>query len=151
MSLNVKTIILGDTEVTLRLTSKALLNYNLKHGSKSATPLVAVLDSLTNYNARIDLLTNALQYPESKNSVKDGAQLLDLLADNGYKREEVNQLILELCNESGLIGDDDYLGLTQAVETSGVRMIGTLTDLLTGRPVGDADAAEAAEEDENPT
>lgn len=153
MSLNVSTIYVGDKECTLRLTSKALMNFNLKHGAEGNSPVVAVLNAVNDYAARIDLFTNALNHPENKNTIKDGAMLLDLMADSGsWDRNGVNTLILDLAHQSGLLDADDYLALVDPVTQSGSKLIKTLSKLLTGEDVsaGEAEADEASGA-ENPT
>lgn len=154
MSLNVNTITVSGTEVTLRLTSKALLNFNLKHGAAGQSPVVAVLSALDDMDARIHLFTNALTYPDNKNTVKDGADLLDMMADDVcWSRDEVNRLILELAHQSGLLSNEDFTNLLEPVAQNGKKLISTLADLLAGKPVG-ATAAEAeaeADSEENPT
>jgi hypothetical protein len=149
MSLNVKTLAIGGNEVTLRLTSKALFNFNQKHGSEGTSPLVALLSAVDDIGARMDLLTNALNHPETKNKIKDGGQLLDFLADDGWDRDMVNILILELAQESGLISNEELSNLSDPVAENGKRLVGKLADLLSGKPMG-KDAQEDAEE-ENPT
>lgn len=134
MSLNVKSINVGGTTVTLRLTSKALLNFNLKHGTAGQSPVVAVLSALDDQEARITLFTNALCHPESKNSVKDGADLLDMFADDPYwERNAVNMLILELAEASGLLTSEDASALTEPVALNDKKLISVLSDLLTGK------------------
>lgn len=155
MSLNVKTITVGDKTLTLRLTSKALLQFNLKHGIEGNSPTIAVLGAVTDMAARIDLFTNALTHPESKNSVKDGGLLLDLMADDpSWSRDDVNALILELASESGLIHPEEAVDLQRSVAENSSKMIATLGRLLTGEtqeaPNKDSEAEEAAGE-ENPT
>lgn len=149
MSLNVKTLTVGDTEVTLRLTSKALLNFNLKHGSEGTSPLVALLSAVDDIGARMDLLTTALNHPDNKNKIKDGGQLLDFLTDNSWDRDAVNILILELAQESGLISCEELSSLIDPVTENGKRLVEKLADLLSGKPMG-KDTQEAAGE-ENPT
>lgn len=153
MSLNVKTIHVGDREFTLRLTSKALLNYNQKHGQEATSPLVAVLQAVEDLDARIDLLSNALNHPENKNSLKDGGTLLDLMADDyAWSNAKVNELILTLAHESGLLDEDDYLSLIDPVAENGKKLISTLSNLLTGNPVGgNAEGTSETGAAENPT
>ncbi len=149
MSLNVKTLNIGDTDITLRLTSKALFNFNQKHGSAGSSPLIALLSSVDDIGARMDLLTNALNHPENKNKIKDGGQLLDFLTDNSWDRDAVNLLILELAQESGLISCEELSSLMDPVAENGKRLVDKLADLLSGKPMG-SDAQEDAGE-ENPT
>ena len=153
MSLNVHEIRLGEQAVTLRLTSKALMNFNLKHGVEGNSPAVAVLGAVSDYAARIDLFTNALTHPENKNTVKQGDQLLDLLTDNGWDRDAVNQLILDLAEESGLLKSGEAVDLMNSVTENGSRMIQTLGSLLRGEhPREDAQTEESEEAEEaNPT
>lgn len=151
MSLNVRTIQLGQTEVTLRLTSKAIFNYAQKHGAKESSPLVAILAALDDIGARMDLLTGALQHPENKNTVKDGGALLDLLADNSYDRCAVNQLILDLTMDAGLISGEDYSALLEPVAENGNRLISTLADVLAGKKVSAGGAEQPETNDKNPT
>ena len=152
MSLNVHEIRLGEQVVTLRLTSKALMQFNLKHGVEGNSPAVAVLGAVSDYDARIDLFTNALNHPENKNKVKQGDQLLDLLVDHSWDRDAVNQLILDLAEESGLLKSGEVADLMGSVSENGSRMIRTLGNLLRGenpRAEAQAEASEATED--NPT
>ena len=153
MSLNVHEIQLRDQTVTLRLTSKALLNYSMKHGVEGNSPAVAVLTAVSDYAARADLFTNALNHPENKNTVKDGCVLQDLLADNSWDRDAVNQLILDLAVEAGLLKADEATTLFECAAENGSKVVNTLGKLLRGDRVGyeaQPDADNATEE-ENPT
>lgn len=153
MSLSFKTITVGDKECTLRLTSKALMNFNLKHGADGNSPVVAVLNAVNDYAARIDLFTAALNHPENKNSLKDGGALLDQMADSGgWNRAGINDLILELAQQSGLLDEEDYLALIDPVAESGRKLIDTLAKLLTGESATDgAEDADADSDAANPT
>lgn len=153
MSLNVKTIRVGETEITLRLTSKALLNFNLKHGIEGNSPVVAVLNTVSDYAARIDLFTNALQHPENKNAVKTGDTLLDMMADDPtWDRDGVNLLILELAEESGLILAEEVSSLVDPVVENGNKLVSTLAKLLAGESVSTESQEKApADSAENPT
>jgi len=154
MSLNVSTIHVGDQEFTLRLTSKAVMNYAKKHGTDGGSPVIAVLEAVNNLEAKGDLLTNALNHPENKNKIKDGYLLLDLMADDPIwqEPEAKNKLILDLAHESGLLGDDDYDSLLVPVAESNRNLISTMAKLLTGQPISTNAAGEAAETAEgNPT
>lgn len=153
MSLNVSTICVGDKEVTLRLTSKALMNFNLKHGAEGNSPVVAVLNAVNDYAARIDLLTAALNHPENRNTIKDGATLLDEMADSGsWDRNGINTLILDLALQSGLLDAEDHEALIDPVAKSGPKLIKTLSKLLTGERISADEADAGGESDaENPT
>lgn len=153
MSLNVHEIQLSGKTVTLRLTSKALLNYNLKHGVEGNSPAVAVLNAIGDYQARADLFTNALNYPENTNTIKDGCTLQDLLADNSWDRDAVNRLILDLAVEAGLLKPDEGDTLCECAAASGAKVVNTLGKLLRGDKMDPAaeQNASAGNEDENPT
>ena len=153
MSLNVHEIQLSGKPVTLRLTSKALLNYNLKHGVEGNSPAVAVLNAIGDYQARADLFTNALNHPDNRNEVKDGCTLQDLLADNSWDRDAVNQLILDLAVEAGLLKPEEGTTLYDCAAANGAKVVNTLGKLLRGDKI-DAAADQngsASSEDENPT
>lgn len=132
MSLNVHEIQLGDQTITLRLTSKALLNYSMKHGVEGNSPAVAVLNAIGDYAAREDLFTKALSHPDNKNTVKDGSTLQDLLADNGWDRDDVNKLILDLAAEAGLLKDEEVVDLLDCAKANGAKVVSTLGRLLRG-------------------
>lgn len=155
MSLNVKPIVVGDKELTLRLTSKALVNFNLKHGIEGNSPTIAVLGAVNDMAARIDLFTNALTHPENKNPIKDGGLLLDLMADDpSWSKDEVNELILTLAAESGLIHPEEASSLLSSVRENSTKMISALGRLLTGEPnAQESTAADDGQSDaeENPT
>lgn len=154
MSLNVKIITVGDKDLTLRLTSKALMQFNLKHGIEGNTPTIAVLGAVNDMAARIDLFTNALTHPENKNSIKDGGLLLDLMADDpSWSRDDVNALILELATESGLIHPEEAVSLLDSVLENNKKLITSLGKLLTGEAQDpeSTDADAEGENEENPT
>lgn len=150
MSLNVRTIDVGGQQLTLRLTSKALLNFNLKHGVEGNTPTIAVLGAVSDVAARIDLLSAALQHPENRNTIKDGAAFLDMLADDPtWGREAVNELILNLAVDCGLIDDGEASDLLAAVSENGRKTIDTLKRLLVGK--SPEEVSDQGTSEENPT
>lgn len=153
MSLNVNTICVGEHTLTLRLTSKAIMNYSKKHGSEGGSPIIAVLEAVNNIEARADLLTNALNHPENQNKIKDGYTLLDLMADSGsWDRHAINDTILELARQSGLLTDDDYLSLIDPIRENGENLISAMAKLLSGKPVGGEETvANGAPAEGNPT
>lgn len=152
MSLNVMTISVGDKTLTLRLTSRAIMNYCKKHGSEGGSPVIAVLEAVNNIEARADLLTAALGHSGNHNEIKDGYTLLDLMADSGsWDRHTINDTILELARQSGLLTDEDYLSLIDPVRENGEKLISTMARLLAGKPVEDAAPDTQGEQVENPT
>ena len=152
MSLNVMTISVGDKTLTLRLTSRAIMNYCKKHGSEGGSPVIAVLEAVNNIEARADLLTAALGHPDNHNEIKDGYKLLDLMADSGiWDRHTINDTILELARQSGLLTDEDFLSLIDPVRENGEKLISTMARLLTGKPVEGTAPDTQGEQTENPT
>lgn len=152
MSLNVVEISVGEKNLTLRLTSRAIMNYCKKHGSEGGSPVIAVLEAVNNIEARADLLTAALGHPDNRNEIKDGYKLLDLMADSGsWDRHIINDTILELARQSGLLTMEDYLSLIDPVRENGEKLISTMARLLSGKPVEDAAPDAQGEQAENPT
>lgn len=153
MSLNVKTIQVGDQEFSLRLTSKAIMSYCKKHGSEGGSPVIAVLEAVNNIEAKIDLLTAALTFPDTKNKLRDGSTLLDQMADDpAWTPKRKNELILDLALESGLLSEEDYVALIDPVEENSKQLITTMARLLTGKPIGaEAEAPTSEATGENPT
>lgn len=153
MSLNVHEIQLSGQTITLRLTSKALLQYSMKHGVEGNSPAVAVLNAVGDYAARADLFTGALNHPDNKNAVKDGCVLQDLFADNSWDRDAVNQLILDLAVEAGLLKAEEATTLFECAAENGAKIVRTLGKLLRGDRAGLGEAEQVAEtsEEENPT
>ena len=73
-------ILLEDgTQVQLRLTTGKLEQYLSQVNGSNENPLLAVLDAMTILPKRIKLFTAALQWPDNKNTIKNGAELLDRL------------------------------------------------------------------------
>lgn len=135
MSLNTKTIAFQDgTEVQLRLTSSALLTFIHNFGVKGTAPIVCVMEAVeSNFEAKIALLKGALDFPGNKNTMPTGAALLDKLADEGYGRDQINELILDLCVMAGLVSAEDHQELLAAVTENSRQMVKALAGLLTGK------------------
>lgn len=153
MSLNVHEIQLSGETVTLRLTSKALLHYSMKYGVEGNSPAVAVLNAIGDYQAREDFFTKALNHPENSNTIKEGCMLQDLLADNSWDRDAVNQLILDLAVEAGLLKPEEGSALYECAAANGAKVVSTLGKLLRGDKMdAAADQNDSANnKEENPT
>lgn len=128
------TIQLDEQTVTLRLTTRNLRNYCNKHGEKGTRPLVAVLSALDDINARADLLTAALNHPGNHNPIKSGDDLLDALAARRITQKAVDQKILELAVDAGLVDDEDVPDLSIAVADSTTHFVDVLSRVLSGKP-----------------
>lgn len=154
MSLNVHELNLGGETVTLRLTTKAIGSYVLKHGVEGAPPIVSVLNAIDDLGARCSLLTGALTHPDNRNKVKSGEDLLDRLADAGWNGTEVTDLILTLAHEAGLLSEENATRLSQAAEDNAASTMDKLVALLQGQEVKNGkaigDAPTGAGDAENP-
>lgn len=149
LNLNAMTLNLGDKTVTLRLTTRAIRNYAQKHGEKGANPLVAVLSAVDDLDAKIELFSAALTHPGNDNPVKDGADLLDLMADNCMGHKEISRTIVDLAVAAGLVDSEQGTNLAEAVDTNNDQFVAILTGVLTGKPA--PGAAEENPQKENPT
>lgn len=150
--MNVKTITLGETTVSLRLTASKLQDYIKNYSNEAQSPLLSVLDAMENLKNKAALFTAALQFKDNTNAVKDGWELLDLMADSGYTALDVKKLIVELAEQSGLVDHEDTVDVLNAIESGNRKFINTITMVLAGERPDDAPAADAEQpESENPT
>lgn len=150
--MNVKTITLGEATVSLRLTASKLQAYIKDYSNEAQSPLLAVLDAMESLKNKAALFTAALQHKGNSNSVKDGYELLDLMADSGYSTLDVKNLIVELAEQSGLVDHDDASTVLDAIENGNRKFIDTIAKVLAGEKPEDAPADEAEPpEEENPT
>lgn len=150
--MNVKTITLGETTVSLRLTASKLQSYIKEYSNESQAPLLAVLDAMEVLKNKAALFTAALQYKGNTNTVKDGWELLDLMADSGYTAMDVKKLIVDLAEQSGLVDHDDTADVLAAIESGNRKFINTITKVLAGeQPEGVPDSDGEQPEEENPT
>lgn len=150
MNLNVKEITMADgSTVQLRLTSKAICAYALKHGTEGAPPLVSILNAIDDMAARIALFHGALRFPESPNMSMEGEVLLDKLTDAGYGREKTNALILELAAQAGLVEQEDLQELQAAIKANDKKLVAQLARFLDGNSEGEN--SPESEEDPAPT
>lgn len=145
-------IALEKGEVQLRLTMGKLQKYLEKTGSADMAPLLGVLDAINNLDKKIQLLTAALTWAGNPNKpvTLDGAELLDLLVDEGMTARDVDGVILGLAENAGLIDGDQREELAGALEKGNSVLFGTICDGLSGKGLGSTEAA-PAEEQENPT
>lgn len=150
--MNVKTITLGETTVSLRLTASKLHAYIKDYSNEEQSPLLAVLDAMESLKNKAGLFTAALQYKNNDNTVKDGWVLLDMLTDSGYSTLDVKNLIVELAEQSGLVDHEDAASVLDAIEKGNKKFIDTIAKLLAGECPDDVPAADSEQpEEENPT
>ena len=127
--------------VQLRLTTAKLQQYLKNNDGDKQNPLICVVDALSNLDKRISLFTQALQWPGNTNEIKNGADLLDLLHDDGMKPTEVNRLIFQLACQAGLIDEENLENMISAAHLGDVRFTRVMCSLL---------AAEAPEQQKEP-
>ena len=135
-----------DTHIQLRLTSAKLEWYLKETQSDQQNPLLGVLDAVAILGKRIKLLTAALQWPKNTNTVKDGAELLDLLLDDGMAPSEISDMILKLACQAGLMEENELESMMAANAEGAVKFRNALRDFLAGKTPA---AAETAPQDSN--
>lgn len=140
-------IILGEEQVQLRLTTAKLEEFLKKTDGDKNNPILAVLDALTLLSNRVALLTAALQWPGNKNTIKNGAELLDRLLDNGVKPREISNMILELAAMAGLLDEEELEGMMEANRLGSEKFQQAILDMMAGKTT---DAQEEAQDTESP-
>lgn len=150
--MNVKTVPLGETTVSLRLTASKLQAYIKDNSNEAQSPLLAVLDAMESLKHKAALFTAALQYKGNDNKVKDGYELLDMMADTGMSTLDVKNLIVEMAEQSGLVDHEDAASVLDAIDKGNRKFINTITTVLAGdRPEGTPAADAEQPEEKNPT
>lgn len=147
------TVKIQEEEFQLRLTTAKLEEYLKNTDGDQNNPLIGVLDAMTLLPKRIKLFTAALQWPENKNRVKNGAELLDKLLDDGVKPREISNIILELAAMAGLMDEDELEGMMQANQLGTEKFTKAIMDMMAGREPEKAAPAEgdAQENGDSPT
>lgn len=130
-----------DTHIQLRLTSAKLEWYLKETQSDQQNPLLGVLDAVAILGKRIKLLTAALQWPKNTNTVKDGAELLDLLLDDGMAPSEISDMILKLACQAGLMEENELESMMAANAEGAVKFRNALRDFLAGKTPAAAETA----------
>ena len=146
-------IALGDDVIQLRLTTAKLEAYLKNTDSDQNNPLIGVLDAMTLLPKRVKLLTAALQWPGNQNTIKDGADLLDKLLDDGKKPSQISDMILELAAMAGLMEDADLASMIEANRQGNDKFRKALLDMMAGKEPADAadPAVPDSQAEENPT
>lgn len=145
-------IMVGSTPVSLRLTASKLQSYIKENGNDAQSPLLAVLDAVESLKQKAALFTAALQFKGNSNTVKDGYELLDMLADAGYTPLKTKQLIIQLAEQSGLVDPEDADTVREAIEKGNRKFINTVAMVLAGdAPDSEPAATDGEPQEENPT
>lgn len=143
-------ILLEDgTQVQLRLTTGKLEEYLNKVGAGDQNALLGVLDAMTLLPKRIKLFSAALQWPGNKNTIKDGATLLDRLLDEGLTARDISNMVLQLAAQAGLIEEEQLDELIQSAQKGDKRFFEIISSSMAGKEPEAAN--ENAEGTENPT
>lgn len=127
------TVKIQDEEFQLRLTTAKLEEYLKNTEGDQNNPLIGVLDAMTLLPKRIKLFTAALQWPENRNKVKNGAELLDKLLDDGVKPREISNIILELAAMAGLLEEEELEGMMEANRQGTEKFTQAIMDMMAGR------------------
>lgn len=137
--------------VSLRLTSRAISAFIKEHGINGAAPLVSVINAANSMEATIALLTAAMRYPGAVQdmSVPTGAELIDLLADEGRGDVYLKRLVVQLALDAGLLDGDAAAELAQAMADNSGIVVSQMAKLL--RQAGDGgETSDGEEPEENP-
>ena len=146
-----KKIILDDKAVYLRLSASKLAEYAGAIGSGGNT-LFAVMDALDDLKNQGALFEAALNYKGNPNEIRDGFELIDLLADAEYGPVDVKQLIVELAQEAGIISNVDAAKVIAAIRTGNEKLYEAAVAVLSGDMSGlPTSAPEGEQAEENPT
>lgn len=152
MELNVHTITLSDgTEVSLRLTSKAIGAYLKTYGEPGQLPLAVLMRATEEFEPRASLLNGAIKFPSNQNTVKTGEDLLDMLSADGKTWDDVNDLIIQILRDAGFVDEENQRLLVESLHDNSARVIGQLRSILSGEATETNQEAAEAPEGENPT
>ena len=87
--------------VKLRLTLGSQMALKKKY---KRTAFATIMEAMDDAEVCADVLTEALTFKDNDNTIKEGAELYDLLVDNGYAGYEgIGGLLLSVAAESGII------------------------------------------------
>lgn len=99
-----------EVKVTLRLPILAQINLKKKYPKEAtdetgrASAMGVILAAMSNEEITVGIFDEALNYKGNTNTIKSGADLYDLLVDNGYRGlESFVPVIANLAYESGII------------------------------------------------
>ena len=106
----------GKEEFKLRLTLKGQKNLM---ESNPELPVLAIIMSAADDPADMEkLLTEARNWDGNENSITDGAELYDLMVDNGYRgAKKFAEVALGIAHNAGLLDDDERKKVSRAVNS----------------------------------
>ena len=149
--MKVTTIVLNGIEITLRLTASSLANYAEDIGT-GGNCFFAIMDALDDLQKQARLFTSALTYKDHHNTVTDGFALIDMMADAEWEPVQKKELIVQLAQKSGVVGNVDAARLLAAIKSGNEKLYDTAVAILSGDMSNLANDTQNAEEPEgNPT
>lgn len=149
--MKVTTITISENPIALRLTASGLANYAAAIDSTGNT-LFSVMDALDDIQKQARLFTEALTYKGNHNTVVDGFELLDMMADAEFDPIQKKSLIVELAQRSGVISNVDAAKMIAAIKAGNERLQKAAVAILSGDMSGiPASPAENGDPAENPT
>lgn len=142
-------LVLGDKIAKLRLTLKSQKLLREKYPDEAV--LSAILSAVDEPEDMEYLLTLALNFEGNDNEIKDGAELYDLLVDNGYcGQEDFMGLAIEIAKNAGLVSQDDKNKLHKIVTRQIRRQFDSLEDVFEGDGMATLDGETEEEGEEGP-
>lgn len=104
----------GSDTIMLRLPFLAQSNLCKKY--KTGT-VQLLLDAATDNDVLVDVLTNSLMWKGNSNNIKDGAELVELLIDNGVIADDVSRakLMLNIAEASGVVSAEKRDTIIKAI------------------------------------
>lgn len=145
--MRVDTFQIGGIEVTMRLSAQALAQHCKDYGKPGENPVVCVMEAVDDMSAKISLMTKALNHKGNDNLIRNGADLLDLMADNGMGQDAANHMILTMARTCGQLTDEELAKLEGAINGR----ITKIVNLFAGEVADDSKPAPQDAEEENPT
>jgi hypothetical protein len=139
-----------DITLRMRLTSRALAAFIAKHGVKDVAPVVSVLNAANHIDAQIALFTAALKCDPS-NAIQDGAELIDILTDEGKGDSYRRELIACLADSCGLIEAGRLPDIRSAMLYNESSVMDNVIAILRREQLDDDTQAPAEATTENPT
>lgn len=151
--MNMLNITVGSTTVTMRLSARKLQDYIKKCCNNASSPLLAIMDAVDSLENQAELFTAALNHKGNLNAVKDGYELLDMMADANYTPVQRKKLVIDLAEYSGMIEENDGDTLRSALDRGERKFIDTVATVLAGENPKDKDehSQDIQAETENPT
>lgn len=148
------TVPVADGEVQLRLTSKGLITYAKGMQLDHIPPLAAVISALDSVEAKCALFTAAMRWPGHQNDIKKyptGEALMDALLLEGWNFQQLDELVVDLAQISGLTKDEDARRIKDAHAAGEQVNINRMVAMLKGEDAeGQGAEAFSKGQEENP-